>query len=373
MLATPLSDSCNYFKQYSNLYFCRLVQARKDLSDYKALEKVSEIVKHNGDKVCVIGTVFQDKKVHDYTKIGELEYLDDYYLEDEYSRIPLNRNDTLLISGSVLAIKGTVIDDILSIEEICYPYNDSMDSSVDIKMDSPWILLASGLELDNVEHSMNVELLYRFLCGQLSEAKHDLLSNLATVALIGNSFTNLNEKSLLDMNLFIGEVSKYHNVLMVPSNSDPSTVSWPNKPISSHLFPKATKGVTFAENPARFTIGDSQIIFSSGDALNNISTILNYKSKVSKVDISKLMIKCRHLAPCCPDTLPCIPTFDSDPLYLENIPNVLFIGNQEKEDIIQVGKCTVVHVPSFKSTGNVLFYNFEQKQYKVMHFGNKTQ
>jgi hypothetical protein len=87
MLSNPISAEADYFKQYANLYFCRLNQAKKDLNHFKALAKVSDIVKHENEVVQVVGTVFQDKKVHDYSKVDDLEFLDVYYLEDGYSRI----------------------------------------------------------------------------------------------------------------------------------------------------------------------------------------------------------------------------------------------------------------------------------------------
>eukprot|EP00835_Amoeboradix_gromovi_P000926 NODE_35_length_31537_cov_0.293403.p8 type:complete len:374 gc:universal NODE_35_length_31537_cov_0.293403:16700-17821(+) len=372
MLSKSISAQADYFKQYSNLYFCRLNQAKMNLKELDTLEKVSDIVRHNSEEVCVLGTVFQDKKIHDYSKVDELEYLDVYYLEDEYSRILLDRNSHTLISGTVIGVRGTVKNDTLVVKEIVYPYDPKNGIAKKVEFEKPWILLVSGMEIQSSEDSIKLSALYHLLSGHDIQFPVEILQELETIAIVGNSFHDLTQESIGNMNDFVGEISQYHNVLLVPSNNDPTTVSWPNKPMPPHLFPKATKSVTSVENPARFDSNGLEIIFSSGDAVNKIHSILNIKSQnVSKDEIKRLLIQCRHLAPCCPDTLPCIPSFEEDPLYLTNIPDVLFIGNQAKEGILQVGSCTVVSIPSFKSTGKVVLYNFVERRLQVIEFNKQ--
>eukprot|EP00834_Sanchytrium_tribonematis_P000253 NODE_5_length_72347_cov_1.339331.p21 type:complete len:381 gc:universal NODE_5_length_72347_cov_1.339331:61975-63117(+) len=370
--ATTHKTDVDYFKQFSNLYFCRLQQIKQDLlkvlrsKNLEPLEKVSDIADFENDKCIVIGIVFQDKKVQDYSKIGKLDYLNSFYLEDEYSRIPLDRNGQILLSGSVVAVEGLISTDKIVIQNIHYPYNFT-EVPRNIVMEQKWICLLSGMEMGGENNTESLSLLHHLLSGQAMGIPLDILENLNAIVIIGDSFHCLSQKTIENMNAFVGNLSQYHNIVLVPSASDPTTVALPNSPIPLHLIPKALQTVSSVENPAIFQSEDGHVIFSSGDAINNITKVLKSSGmEMSSIDIARTLVKCKHLAPCCPDTLPCIPSYSVDPLYLKETPDYLFIGNMNDVKDAIVGKCRIILVPNFTATGKVVFYNFEQNIYKIV-------
>lgn len=61
-----------------------------------------------------------------------------------------------------------------------------------------------------------------------------------------------------------------------------------------------------------------------------IKDIVRYSKLDNTLEIMRKTLEWRHIAPTCPDTIPCTPCVDSDPFIIQNCPGIYFSGNCEE-------------------------------------------
>jgi DNA polymerase delta subunit 2 len=95
---------------------------------------------------------------------------------------------------------------------------------------------------------------------------------------------------------------------------------------------------------------------------------VDFQSSTRRLDILKKTLEWGHLCPTAPDTIPSYPFADRDPYILtkENMPNILFSGNQPgyATELVDVydgqeapHRVRIISIPEFRSTGTVVLCN----------------
>ena len=95
-----------------------------------------------------------------------------------------------------------------------------------------------------------------------------------------------------------------------------------------------------------------------GTSGQNIDDMQLYSAENSRMKLAIQTLRCAHIAPTAPDTLLCQPFKENDPMVLEDLPDVYYIGNQPEfqyEKIEIAGKTVlVILVPDFQKTGTIV-------------------
>lgn len=60
-----------------------------------------------------------------------------------------------------------------------------------------------------------------------------------------------------------------------------------------------------------------------------VKDIMRYSNLKSHKEVMKKTLEWRHLAPTCPDTVPCTPCVDVDPFVIYNCPAIYFCGDAD--------------------------------------------
>ena len=91
-----------------------------------------------------------------------------------------------------------------------------------------------------------------------------------------------------------------------------------------------------------------------------------YSEENTRLILAIQTLRCAHIAPTAPDTLLCRPFNDQDPMVLEDLPDIYFIGNQpnfQYEKIELAGKSVlVILVPEFKKTGTIVLVDSKKQE-----------
>ena len=97
-----------------------------------------------------------------------------------------------------------------------------------------------------------------------------------------------------------------------------------------------------------------------------------FSQENSRMKLAIQTLRCAHLAPTAPDTLLCQPFKDFDPLVLEDLPDVYYIGNQPKFEFEKVeiaGKTVlVILVPDFQKTGQIVLVDTKKLECWPVNF-----
>lgn len=212
---------------------------------------------------------------------------------------------------------------------------------------SPLIVFISGIDLANVDApSLSLDLFQQWVYGNLEMANSPLQfdpKNVVRIVIAGNSTrasAQKKQKNVNSMNLkiidtkgmiesvrlfdeFLFHLSQSVPTDVMPGEFDPSNVMLPQQPFHHLLFPKssvncALSGVT---NPYECTIEDRIVLGTSGQ---NIKDIMKFSTNDDPLECMKNSLRWSHLAPTCPDTLPCYPYYDQDPFVITDCPHVYF-------------------------------------------------
>ena len=121
-------------------------------------------------------------------------------------------------------------------------------------------------------------------------------------------------------------------------------------------------------NPYLFTLNDLAFIGTSGE---NVDNIRQCSSIGNTMDIMQSTLRWGHLAPSAPNDLRSYP-FDNDPMVIESIPDVYFVGGQKsfEKKIVDVNgrKVMMISIPEFSSTHSAVIYNTKTEEVKEINF-----
>lgn len=210
---------------------------------------------------------------------------------------------------------------------------------------SPLIVFISGIDMGNIEPPiLALDLFEQWLYGNLEmfNSQYDP-KNVVRVVIAGNSTNScppLKAKNKNALNLravdtrgmiesirtfdeFLGSLSKSIAVDLMPGEFDPSNVMLPQQPFHHGIFPKSSvhRALTSVPNPYQFKIEDRLILGTSGQ---NIKDVRKFSTQDDPMECLKSTLRWSHLAPTCPDTLPCYPYYDKDPFVISECPHVYF-------------------------------------------------
>lgn len=122
-------------------------------------------------------------------------------------------------------------------------------------------------------------------------------------------------------------LSQSVSVDLMPGEYDPANVMLPQQPFHHCLFPKSSvnRALTAVPNPYQFQVEDRLVLGTSGQ---NIKDIMKFSTMDDPLECMKNTLRWSHLAPTCPDTLPCYPYYDQDPFVITECPHVYFAAHE---------------------------------------------
>ena len=187
-------------------------------------------------------------------------------------------------------------------------------------------------------------------------------SNVVRVIIAGNSVSSTIQKQMKNMSTttskifdtsdmlssikvlddFVSNLTRSVEVDLMPGEFDPSNYMMPQQPIHHCMFPKASvcKSFNGVPNPYQCEIEGRLILGTSGQ---NIQDIERYSRIEDPLECLRSTIQWAHIAPTCPDTLPCYPYHSQDPFVITDCPHVYFAGNtpEFKTELYQ-GKILII-------------------------------
>lgn len=216
---------------------------------------------------------------------------------------------------------------------------------------SPLVVFISGLDLANTENSaLSLDLFQQWIYGnvEISDGQDLNPSNVVRLVIAGNSIrasppkqqknmssltlrtfdTKDMQNSLELLDELLASLAQSVEVDLMPGEFEPSNHMLPQQPFHHCLFPKSAVNRAFngVPNPYQFEIEGRLILGTSGQ---NINDIRKYTTIDDPIECMKSTLKWSHVAPTCPDTLPCYPYFDVDPFIISQCPHVYFSAQND--------------------------------------------
>lgn len=218
---------------------------------------------------------------------------------------------------------------------------------------SPMVVFMSGLDLANTENAaLSLELFQQWLYSNIEMFDDDEEinpMNVVRVVIAGNSVKACHAKlqknmssltlrtfdtkdMLSSLKLFddiVSNMSKTVEVDLMPGEFDPSNYMLPQQPFHHCMFPKSATNRYFnsVPNPYQFEIEGRLILGTSGQ---NIDDIRKFTTVDDPIECMKNTLKWSHIAPTCPDTLPCYPYYNEDPFIISQCPHVYFCAQNDE-------------------------------------------
>ncbi|XP_026762534.2 DNA polymerase delta subunit 2 [Galleria mellonella] len=359
--------SRDFSRQYAHIYSARLNEyrnviipiVRKKWSSHYKILKLCELREKN-EKCIVIGTIFklQELKPSILRELSEqLEIIpqparthfvhdnDSLVLEDELQRIKLI-GDSIdvhqVVTGVVCAVLGSEDEDgVFTIEDVCWAGCNIQKPLPKLSNDR-YIVLLSGLNMatKKADNLFSLHLLLEWLSGISGTSQYqEELSKIVRVIIAGGVFASHSDENILSesdviasaeaADAFAAAVSSVAPLDLMPGCKDPSGIMLPQKPFHYCLFPKAIEYKSFhrVSNPYECDIAGFTCLGTSGEPIKDI---MRYSNVNNALDAMRSTLKWRHMAPTCPDTVPCTPCVDTDPFIIQNCPAIYFSGNCEE-------------------------------------------
>jgi DNA polymerase II small subunit/DNA polymerase delta subunit B len=168
--------------------------------------------------------------------------------------------------------------------------------------------------------------------------------------------------------------------------------TWPTPQHGSHQPPSFHASVPVTESQTTSSANDAEeeadtentpvVVDSAVDLEETVEVDpkpkrlkVDFQSATRRLDILKKTLEWGHICPTAPDTIPSYPFADRDPYILtkENMPNILFSGNQPgyATELVEVHddgqkaphRVRIISVPEFRSTGTVVLCNISDPEF----------
>ncbi|XP_011498026.1 PREDICTED: DNA polymerase delta subunit 2-like isoform X2 [Ceratosolen solmsi marchali] len=405
-----LIQSKNFSRQFCGIYQARLASLKAKVSDRAKLKwnnrTILSIVDLTKDEYkeypcIVIGTLYkyQELKPSILKEIANelqavpqpprLHYCspkDMLFLEDDVARIKLVGDLPLnaLVTGLVCAIYGQGLNDgSFLVKDFCFP-GPSLKPLTQLPStstnDHDWIIGFLG-----------------------NESIQEEAANIVRVIIAGNSVRGSSEiftrkgyfqnkkkdcqfaaeihQAIYKLDCFLSKITKSCSVILLPGEFDPSCYVIPQHPFHPKILPTASKGGNLygATNPWIGKIGSRIIGGSSGQPILDIMKLSNIED--SPLSCLEKTLEWQHFAPTAPDTLSEYPFDKSDPLIMNEYPNIYFVGNMEKYETKLVqgidgiddseGRpIRLICIPKFSTSHTAVLVNLESLHTQSISFGS---
>ncbi|XP_070497233.1 DNA polymerase delta subunit 2 [Chironomus tepperi] len=412
----------DFQRQFFHIYESRLNQLG-DLLKQKISAKygtkypvkmISDLSEDNPAKCILIGNIYKHmelkpsilKEIAEENQLTPLPPPQDYnqpsdelILEDSIQRIKLcgKVNIAELVTGIVVAALGyTEGAGKFQVEELIL-YESGPELPLKVLDTSPLLVFISGIDLANTESpSLPLDLFQQWVYGNLemgSSPTQYCPSNVVRIVIAGNSTranapkkqknvnsTNLRAidtkgmvESVRTFDEFLFHLSQSVSVDVMPGEFDPSNIMLPQQPFHHCLFPRSSvnRALTGVPNPYQFAVEDRIILGTSGQ---NIKDIMKYSTTDDPLECMKNTLKWSHLAPTCPDTLPCYPYYDQDPFIITDCPHVYFSAYDSNVLLTEIyensngQKTRLVCIPSFQKSQTIAIVNLNTLECDGMSF-----
>eukprot|EP01060_Flectonema_neradi_P000728 TRINITY_DN10452_c0_g1_i2.p1 TRINITY_DN10452_c0_g1~~TRINITY_DN10452_c0_g1_i2.p1 ORF type:complete len:459 (+),score=98.86 TRINITY_DN10452_c0_g1_i2:31-1377(+) len=415
-------------QQFASLYTMRLNELRQRVmrsvkrkwgEDVK-LSRVVNLVQ--GEDCACIGALYKNMKckpnflIQYAREMGEDETLnfeeddcitkcspdDTLSLEDSSGRTNLEGNvpTGMLTTGMVVAVFGALKGKVFEVADWTFaplPQQTPLPSS----LPGQSISFLSGLDFphssegESTDMRVHRDAVSNFLRGNLGCV--DIVRKISKVILAGGLMSQtpdlrMADKIKLEMNdhqqiqeaELVGpmkEVDDYLTVLsgsvpvdVMPSRSDPTSTLLPYQPIHPCLLRMSCDGgnTVPVTSPFEFTL-QNDTITALGTSGENLQELCDQTTLDSLCDMLELLVKCNHLVPTAPDTLPCYSYKDVDPFILNTTPHIFFAGNAPKfetryfKSTCEVSgdevACRLIAIPKFETQPGVVIVDVSQQDF----------
>ncbi|ODV97580.1 hypothetical protein PACTADRAFT_73302 [Pachysolen tannophilus NRRL Y-2460] len=474
-LYTLPKSSRAFNRQFNSLYFHRLNLLRQrlvrkceevwgnDFVDGQTPQYVERILDTESNRPCyIIGTIFSDLKYKPNVlkEVAQNMYgapppppesysdpdEDQFMIEDESGRTVLEGDflrKTLLVTGNVVGLLGAEIKSgIFEVVDICYPDaapqlpRQITNEKFSERTNGNKIAFVSGLGINPADLDIvKLELLKNFLIGEfllddskkitrlviagnstaISEINQDRQEDLKS-KYRGANKSNFSSEAIQILDGFLQEILVSLPVSILPGESDPAEIAYPQAPLHQSFFHNnkkylKTNQLNRLTNPAWLEVDGWRILGTSGE---NITDIFKYVVPLSKIqnaveenqkhngaeEVAKivnenqgeLLTLCQedsripilestmvwqNIVPTAPDTLWCYPYDDSDPFTLEETPHVYFAGNQPKFETKMMNlpvdntgeknySIRLISIPRFDVSGQIVLMDTDTLECEVV-------
>lgn len=371
------------------------------------------------------------ENMYGITKVEKfIDEKDTLSLEDTSGIVKIDKKNSKLnvnefVSGIPIAVKGKlndkgyfIVDDYLYYKP---DYNPKMETPMDIdsnnlNQNKNLILFISNLRIgkpneydEGLSPNARTMLIEFIQNNNLNKQLSDISKRIKRVIIVGNSaYVNdkieelekgsfikaeeyknevkniINNYTLLDK--YIKLISNFIHVDLVNNIEGNDGVYFPQNPNSQFLFLDNMvningKTLNLLPNPYMFEVYSHKTKTKKtflGTSGENINTILQYTDINDPLLAMQKTIEWGHLAPLAPDTLRIYPYSESDPLLLNNIPDIYFISgkkdlnkktieikldeNNSKKEIL------LIDLPDFSTTFKGVIFNIDNEDVIEINF-----
>jgi DNA polymerase delta subunit 2 len=163
---------------------------------------------------------------------------------------------------------------------------------------------------------------------------------------------------------------------LLPGENDPATGILPQQPLHKCMFPQASAYPTFQSvtNPYSCVVGGREVLILSGQTIGDVVKNCDLSDTI---DILEHFVKWGHVAPTCPDTLGCYPTYMEDPFVLEYMPDILVASNQAefnwKRIVVNEKPVLLLSVPIFSSSRSIVQIDLSSLNPSILEFESRIE
>ena len=259
------------------------------------------------------------------------------------------------------------------------------------------ILLISNLSIGNPNTPFKNN--YNLIISLLINFIQNIFNNnnsIEKLFLLGNNIFSPEETELVEKGSYLKQdlnnkvyntisdnYENLDNILKIISNSIPIYILSSEDDINSEYFPQnqinsilfenceslIDKNLFFLNNPEYINYNnENKILFCGGNNINNLKKITN----LDQLNLIYKTLLWGHLAPNSPDTLRTF-SLSKDNLIMNDIPDQYIVGNQSNFNYVNVERTdkkitSIVTVPNFCETGEIVVWNIKEKKGKVIQF-----
>ena len=374
--------------------------------------------------------ILGSKKINSY--IEQIE--DSLYIEDTFSRQIISGNypnfkKEEFISGIPISIKGKLNNEGIFIFDdfIFYGNINNNFTKGDYIFNTPpinyneknknennkgnYILFISNLKIGFPQSEVGFNESIRTLLIEFIQNRNNINNEfknnsekIKRIILVGSSI-NTNEKEMenkiildnpqssqeitnnilnnyITLNKFLNIISNYTYIDLMPSADSNDNLFYPQSPLNNLLFSENIKNINYSvlnlvSNPYFFSMklnDENKKKFFIGTSGENINIIKQYSCFDNNIDIMKKNLEWKHLCPINPNYLNLFsPDNKTDPLLLQELPDVYFTSSEEKEfkyEKININNKQIIlmSLPDFSKTSKCVLFNYEEDTYKIIEF-----
>lgn len=420
-----------YQRQYSHVYSHRLAALKprcwkqfdsNEPTCTRTLTRIDRILELREDVPSqVVGTLVKevnDPKEEPIHPTSNCRPSDQLFLEDESGRVALELEQCHhFCTGVVIGVQGTLDKlGVFHVQDVVLPATPpapdlasrsvmvpatipgstntgSDDTYTDTDTDNnskraPHVLLVSSLQCaDPNVSSMQREMLVAYLQGQFTKDA----ARVSRVLIVGGGPSAQDPlEGVKELDAFCLQLTKAGiPVDVMPGKDDPTTANWPQRPLHSSLLPHATTILHRTPNPYSAALGEKLIVAMDGTNIVDLQKQVLTKAESTadtpeesesssgwkpstELEALQRTLEWSHICPNGPNSVPTVPHLDQDPMVLEHTPHLYVCGNATDFCTKTVGSTTLVCLPKFSSTGEVVLYNLENNNVELLRFEDQN-